>query len=1241
MLSKFSVKKPLTIILSVLLILLLGVISFTMMPVDLLPKIDLPYAAVITAYPGASPEKVELSVTKPLESVLSTTSGVQTVTSISQENTSMIIFEFGYGVNMDRVMIDMNNKIGTAKAQLDDAVSSPVLMQINPDMMPIMIASVDWDGKDSAAISKIVKEEVVPSFERVDGVASVETIGLVEDSLKVTLNQKKIDALNDKVLRSVDSGLADAKQAMTEGERKLKEGRETFESEKSRQTGELAEKSKELESGKQQMQQGMSQLAGTLSDVQAQRTQLASLKTVLEGVIQRLDASASVQAGELRTLLSGLVEAGLIDESTMNSILSEAQAPGSKLKEQLEGLLKQLDDGITQADSGISAIKTQQSTLQKQFDQLLEGEKQLNLGKAQLEDALSKADRELSDQEKLLEEKKAEMESAEEEAYAKANLSGALTPKMIKDLLTAENFSMPAGSLTEGDESYSIRVGDQFADEKEVENLVLMDTKNDDIGVIRLGDVADIGFSSNVGEMYAKINGNDGILLTMQKQSTASTTEVSDLTRQTMEKLEELNSGMHITALNDQGIYINTVINSVLQNLLMGGILAILILFLFLHRFKPTFIVAVSIPISLVFAVVLMYFCGVTLNVISLAGLALGVGMLVDNSIVVIENIYRLRSDGVPAARAAVQGAKQVAGAITASTLTTICVFLPIVFTEGISRQLFADMGLTIGFSLVASLLIALTLIPALSSTMLKKARETKHSWFDKVVDVYERALRFTLRHKAMTLCCAGALLGLSIFGTTLLGTGFMPETNSNQITVTMETPKETTKTQTRALSDEIISRIEDIDGVKTVGAMQSQDENSVSMYVLLDESRKNTSQEIERLIKEETDGLDCTVDASSSGMDISAMAGSGIQIDITGDDLDQLQEIARDVAGIVEQVDGTVEVSDGLEETTNETRITVDKNRAMEYSLTVAQVYQALAQAIQSESKATTLSMDGKEYDVIVVQDQENLPKHDRLADYTIEGTKDGETVDVKLGDIASVTQAQGLPAIHHEDRARTMSVTAQIDPDHNIGLVSRELESKLANYEAPEGYKVEISGENETINNTLSDLVKMILLAIVLIYAIMAAQFQSLMSPFIVMFTLPLAFTGGLLALWAGGFDLTIVAMLGFLVLAGVVVNNGIVFVDYTNQLRLDGAEKHEALILTGRRRIRPILMTALTTILGLLTLALGIGSGSDLLQPMAVVIIFGLTYATFLTLFIVPAIYDLLMRKPLKAVDLGDGE
>ena len=866
-------------------------------------------------------------------------------------------------------------------------------------------------------------------------------------------------------------------------------------------------------------------------------------------------------------------------------------------------------------------------------NELTRGEVTLSTTKTQLEDA-----------EQKLADAQEQFDQARDAAYKKADLSGVLTADMLGNILMAQNFNMPAGYITEGEEQYLVKVGEEYAFLEELENTLLMHMDVDGVGDVRLSDVADIALTDNAGESYAKVNGNDGVVLSFQKQSTASTAKVSQRINSAIAQLQEQNPGLHITPLMDQGDYIDMVVGSVLSNLLWGGLLAIIVLIFFLKDAKPTFIVACSIPFSLMCAITLMYFTDVTLNIISLSGLALGVGMLVDNSIVVIENIYRLRSLGVPASKAAIQGAKQVSGAIFASTLTTICVFLPIVFTQGISRELFTDMGLTIAYSLLASLVVALTLVPAMGAAVLKNTKEKSHRWFDAFVEGYQRLLGWALRHKAPVLSGVTALLAISIFLTTQMGTAFIPAMDSPQMSATLTMPRGAAQQDAYAMADTVMERIAAVDGVETVGAMSggsgmssmmggSSSGGSITYYILLSDDRTATNADVSAAIEAQVADLDCTVEVQESTMDMSALGGSGVELVITGRGLDEMNAIADDLRGILRSTEGLVDISENSVTGNPETRITVDKYKAMQHGLTVAQIYSELAAELKAENTATTLTLDGTDTPVVVVKPAGQAPTRGNIMDHAFTVTNaEGEEETVRLYDIAAKQETDSVSSINRENGARTMSVSAGVDARHNIGLVSRELEKKLADYELPEGYTVEIAGENETINSAMTDLVKMIALAVVFIYLIMVAQFQSLMSPFIVMFTIPLAFTGGLLALWLTGSELSIIAMLGFLVLAGVVVNNGIVFVDNINQLRLAGMDRTEAILETGRTRIRPVLMTALTTILAMSTMALGIGDGAEMTQPMAIVTIGGLTYATLLTLLVVPVLYDIFRKKPL---------
>lgn len=1228
MLPKFSVKKPLTVFVAMILVLVLGVVSFTKMTTDLLPSMNLPYVIAYTPYPGASPEKVENTVTNPLEEVFSTVSGVENVTSISNENVSMVILEFSQDTNMDSAMIDLNGQVDLVKSKFDDTVGSTTLMKLNPDMMPIMMVSVDVDGMSQEEISTYVNDEIIPSLERIEGVASVSATGLVESQLQITLDTDKIDSLNKKIKANINSELDKNEKKIDDGISKLNKSEKELDKKSQEQISKLSEASVELESG-------LSQLSSAIAQIQMMDSVGDSLNPTISDAKKALNDSES-KLKDFKNKLKIAEQNGLD-----TSILKENIAS-------LESTIKTIKISIENAEKGLNSSSASLGQLQAQQKELKSQKKQLETAKSTLNQELTKASIKIIQGKAQLESAKQELNKSREEALKSADLSSKITPDMINSVLTAENFSMPAGYVSDDAKQYSVKVGDKFTSIDQVENLLLMSI--DGIGDIYLKDIADIKYENNVSKSYTNVNGNPGIMLSIEKTSTASTSSVCDKLNQTIDSLTDGNDKLHILSLMDQGIYIDMVINSILDNLLYGGILAIIVLLVFLRSIKPTVIIAFSIPMSLLFAVVLMYFTDISLNMISLSGLSLGVGMLVDNSIVVIENIYRMRNNGVSRYKAAVYGAKQVSGAIFASTLTTICVFLPIVFTDGITKQIFTDMGLTIAYSLIASLIIALTLVPCMASKLLTSADEKEHRWFDKFVDFYETLLEKALNHKSIVLIGALILLCFAGFSTTRMGTAFMPDMSSTQMTATIS-PKEgqeLTNDDLQKISDDFVKIVGKIDDVEGVGAMNgsgtmmgmssSSSSNSMSVYIVLKEDMKHSNKEIAKMIKDDTSFLNCDISVNESTMDMGSMVSSGISIQIKGDDLDKLQDISNDMVDILKNTDGAIDIKSSLDNSEVEQRVSVNKDEAMKYGLTVAQVYQQISEKLKSETTSTTITSNSNDLAVVIKNNASETTIKD-LKLLEIKGTKNNKDAKVKLNKIATITNATTPASINHKNQTRYMTVSASVDEDHNIGLISRDIQSKIDDYNTPNGYEVELTGENETINSTMKDLVLMILLAIVFIYLIMVAQFQSLLSPFIVMFTIPLAFTGGLLGLLVTRQILSVTSMLGFLILAGIVVNNGIVFVDYVNQLRLDGVDKRTALLETGRARIRPILMTAMTTILAMSTMALGVGMGSELSQGLSIVTIGGLLYATLLTLFIVPILYDIFHRKEMKKIIIDD--
>lgn len=1394
---KYSVRKPYTVIVAVLMILVLGVVSWTKMTTDLLPAISLPYMVVVTSYDGGSPEEVELIVTKPIEQAMATLDHIENVTSISSQGQSTVILEFDDSVNMESATIDTREKLDLLSSYWTESVGNPIITKISPDMLPIITAAVDMEQKSTEELSLIVNNELMSKLEGVNGVASVSVSGDIEKEIQVVLDQKKIEQINEKIKKAVQDQMSEAREQLDAAQSELDNGQQELNSQLSVFSNGSIDFSQGMLSGKLELLKSEIQMAQLESELEEKETEIQQLEVVITELEKAVasakeeNAKAEAQAvaleqeaaqlkaeneqkeveleqkrAQLETQISGLekqLENLEIDTPSFEIKPSTSEETSNKeetskeSKEQTEKKTTTESEEVTKekkstteteeatkeeetkketgsvkkmaAKSTQSADRAEQDSILTQLRQLEEQlqevavkeqelamnkvsyemkrsaaesarvsvdtsknvtaqfEAQLNLSKTQLEQAkqalntarqqiqdgettitdnqdelntqekeltkqqqeaqkqLDEANEQMKEAQEQLQEQREALDEAEAKALEEATLDGKITNEVISSLLQAQNFNMPAGYVKEEDTSYLVRVGDKITDISEMKKLLLFDPQIEGMDPIMLEDVAEISYTDNSATSYAKVNGNDSLILSVQKQNTYSTTEVSEQLNQTFRELEEQYEGLRFTNLMDQGVYINLVVDSVLDNLIMGGLLAIAILILFLKDMKPTIIIACSIPVSVIFAVVLMYFSGVTLNVISLSGLAVGVGMLVDNSVVVIENIYRLRSKGATVIQAAVSGAAQVAGAITSSTLTTVCVFLPIVFVEGITRQLFVDMALTIAYSLLASLIIALTLVPAMSAGMLKKASQKKQALLNKMIVRYGSLVEKCLTYKWIVIVAVVIILVGSVAAAFSRGTAFMPESDSNQLTATLTVPKDAKLEDTTTMADEVAERIQEIDGVDTVGAIMSSnslmsgggtDTRSVTFYVVLEEKKKNTSQEIAVQIEEACQDLKGEVTATGSNMDLSALGGSGISIKVFGEEIDTLKKAADEIAEIVANTEGTEEVSNGINDPTPELRIIIDKEKAMESGLTVAQAYMDLKTKLAQPTSSTNIEEDGESYSTIVTDGTSYLTPED-LENYEFTVTQaDGTTKTVPLKDVAEIEETETLSSINREQQKRVLTVSASIADGYNIGLVSEDLSKALEEYEPPEGCSIELAGENVTINEAMGQLTQMLILGIIMIYFIMVAQFQSFLSPFIVMFTIPLAFTGGFLGLFLTGNEVSVIAVIGFVMLSGIIVNNGIVLVDYINQLRLEGWERKEAIIEAGKTRMRPIVMTAITTILGLMTMAMGVGSGADMMQPIAIVTVGGLTYATIMTLFVIPVMYDIFARKQMKSVD-----
>ena len=1209
----FSVKKPLTVFVAVLGIIVLGVVAYLKMTPDLLPNMDFPYVIIVTSDPGASPESVEQAITKPMEQSMSTLDKIKDVTSTSQNSVSMVLLEFEDGVNMDTVSVDIQQKISVLQGSWEDTVSAPYVLKINPSMLPVMVAAVSREDMDVYELSDFVTDELSGKLEGVSGVASISVSGAVTREAHVILDEKKLDALSEKLVEAVKKQLGKAES--------------------------------QLLSARKQVTDGQAALA-------------SAKKAMADGIVTAPGKAADAAAKELEKLIEALKKGGIggiIGGSDPDKALEELVKKLENLPDDLKKLVEDLKSGKLRAQ-----LEGDASDL---LVTLMDGLTQMTEADIQLKEAMSQIENGL-----------AQIKEAYKTIDEQTDVGGQLSMSTVSQLLTAQNFSMPAGYISDNDGvQYMVSVGDNVTSRQELEDMVLLDLGIEGVEPVTLGDVATVVVLDDADELYTRVNGENGILVTFTKQSNYATAEVSDNINDRFAELETQYDGLSFAPLMDQGDYIYLIVETITSSLLWGALFSVVVLFLFLRDWRPTVITLVSIPVSVIFAVVLMYFTGVTINMISLSGLAVSVGMLVDNSVVVIENIYRLRAKGATVIQAAVSGAQQVLGAVTASTLTTVCVFAPIVFVEGLTRQLFTDLALTITYSLLASLLVALTLVPAMASGMLRREMVQKPGLLDKIYPAYRKAITFALDHKAGVLLLSLVLLVTSAGAAVMRGFTFMPEMDMNNLSLTVTMPEGTTRRQAVELADTVLERVMTVDNVQDAGFMMSGGtmgglnmggssggSYDVEGYITMPEGTfgSDAAKEITALCAD----LPCEVTASGvmSSM-MSMMTGSGVSLQVFGDDMEDLQSAAQDLAKRLEQVDGVAEVDDGLDESAPALQVVVDRTAAAKKGMTVAQIYMKVAAALQSSTSVSNVTLGGESMALSVDAAKDSTVTREKLLELEItpdatlssamggsagssalsqlSGSSDDTEKDdgtFKLGDVAKVQETVSMNTISRDQQRRCVTVTATVADGYNVTRVTYAARQALGSAALPDGVTVEFNGENEQIMDAMGQLLLMLLLGVVLVYFIMVAQFQSLKSPFIVMFTIPLAFTGGFLALLMTGIEVSVISLIGFVMLVGIIVNNGIVLVDYINQQRLVGMERREAIIDAGVTRLRPILMTSLTTILGLIVTAAAKNAGTALMQPVAVVCIGGLLYATLMTLFVVPCMYEIMNRRDLRKVD-----
>ncbi|MFZ5987791.1 MAG: efflux RND transporter permease subunit [Bacillota bacterium] len=1022
--SELSIKRPVTIIMCILIIVVLGAVSFVSVPIDLMPSMDFPMAVVITNYEGVGPQEVENFVTKTVESAVATVNNMKSIRSETSEGSSIVIVEFNEGTDMNFASLQMREKIDLVKGYFPEGVENPTVVKIDPNMLPVAQIGVTSKVRGEVELKGFVENHIKSRLERLDGVASVSVTGGVTREITVEL------------------------------------------------------------------------------------------------------------------------------------------------------------DGSKMSNYGVN------------FNQ-------------------------------------------------------------VASTLQMENVNLPGGSVEYGNKNLIVKSKGEFSSVDSISRIPIVLPQGNIIYIRDISEVKD-GYKDKTS--YTRMDLQDSIGLSIQKQTTANTVEVVNIIKSEINKIKKDNPDVEINLSFDQGQYIEKSINDVTTNGIIGGFLAVLILFVFLRNIRTTLVIAIAIPVSVISTFVLMYLSKTTLNLISMGGLALGVGMMVDNAIVVLENIFRHRQEGKSRLESALIGAKEVGGAIIASTITTVVVFVPIIFTEGIAAEIFKEMAITVTFSLLASLAVALTIVPMLSSKMLKVSKGEKsrknvldslldlwERFFKSIDELYRRILRVVLNKRLVTLLIAGVIFVLS--GTSvlmgLIGVEFISATDQGQFIVDIKLAdgillEETNKITSRV--EEFISKIPEVDkmfvtvggnGNRMITTGTESHTATVNVTLVSRSERKRSTGEIVEIVRKEVEkipGADINVrnlsmSLGGGGGGSGLAGGDPVSIEISGDDLEQLKAIALEVEKVVKEVEGTRQIETSIAKGRPEAKVYVDRDKASIYGLSTMQVASTIRTSLQGQV-ATRYRISGDEVDVRIKLPDETKNTYEKLKDVKVLSPLG---INVPLGDIVKIDVEEGPASIERRNQTRYVTVTADLFK-RDVGSANSEIQEKLARMPLPDGYNIEYGGQNAQIRDSFSSLLKALLLSILLIYMVMAAQFESLSQPFIVMFSVPLAFSGAALGLAVTGRTLNVASFIGVIMLSGIVVNNAILLIDYINQLRSSGVDRDEAVIKAGPTRLRPILMTTLTTVLGMIPLALGIGEGAEMQAPLATVVIFGLTLSTMLTLLVIPVIYTL---------------
>lgn len=822
-----------------------------------------------------------------------------------------------------------------------------------------------------------------------------------------------------------------------------------------------------------------------------------------------------------------------------------------------------------------------------------------------------------------------------------------LTQSDIVQFIQANNISLPGEPInTEEGLMLTTRIMSTFTSAEEIANLTL--SVNPLTGEeVKITDIATVERAEQEQEMITRAGEQGAVLMSVLQESGANTAQVSESFKEALQELlaKPEFAGVQADILYDQGDYVDLAISNIGTSLIYGAIFAMLILFIFLRGLKSPLIVGIAIPYSVIVTFVLMYFADFSLNILTLGALALGIGMLVDNAIVVIENIERHIALGKSPKEAASSGTKEVGVAIIASTLTTVAVFVPVIFTSGLIGRIFTEFALTISFSLFASLAVALTVVPMLASKFLSakngnlNERRANSSFYQS----YRKALDWSLHHRLIVLLSVGLVFAVSCFALFKTGTEFIPPTDEGYVTVDVELPRGTSLDATEEVVDRLEERIEEEPEVDVLVSMIGGDQQALSrgtsssnkaqLYVKLVPLSERERSIFEFTEAVEGDAKDIVGDSGEVDFSLTTSSGSSpntMTFRVTDSDEDRLHETVKKIQTELEKVDVILEATTDLDNTADEIQIAVDRDAANEYGMMPAQIAQTVYSMMRGVLTTQIMSDDGEVLSVYTGFG--DTYKTDVESVKTMK-LRTAAGVFVELQDVADVTVAASQTSIRRSDQAAAVAFFLQYENSESLSGISSKVDAALEKVDLPSETAVVFSGDRELYENARDDMYLAVALAVVLVYIVMAAQFESLRYPFVMILSVPLMVIGVAASLWLTGTLLGITAVIGILVLVGIVVNNGIVLVDYINQKKDEGCNTYDAILIGAQDRLRPILMTALTTMLGLLPLALGIGEGTEMNQPMAIVVIGGLFTSTFLTLFIVPIIYSLIDQETRK--------